>query len=135
MSKETPVSGPVQVKVYTTLERLGAATVKEIARACCLTEMQVSGAVDKFLQTNRAYICEWRFEAVNSSSRVVKLGRGDSVPRWKTAKGQEKIPKGDMHLLDYKQQHLEHQKFMRDFKPRPDVAAAWLLNPVQGEAA
>jgi hypothetical protein len=135
MSKDIPVSGPVQVKVYSTLERLGAATSKEIARACGLTEMQVVSAVDKFLEANRAYICDWKFEAVNSSSRVIKLGRGVSVPRWKSAKGEHKIPKGDMHLLDYRQQHLAHQEFMKNFKPHPDVAAAWLLNPIQGKSA
>lgn len=135
MNKDTPVTGPVQIAVYTALERLNTATVKEIARACGLTEMQVSGAVDKFLQTNRVHICEWRFDAVNSSCRVVKLGRGDSVPRWQNSKGKEKIPKSDMHLLDFKQHHLAHHEFMRNFKPRPDVAAAWLLNPIEGEVA
>jgi hypothetical protein len=136
MKKQTPpLPGGIQVKVYQTLEQLGTGTVKKIAQVSGLTEAQVSGAVDTFIEKNKAYICEWSFESSHSSARVIKLGRGDNVPRWKTSKGQDKIPKGDMHLLDYRQQHLEHQKFMQNFKPHPDVAAAWLLNPIQGESA
>ena len=134
-TKDTPVSGTIQVKVYQTLERLGTGTVKEIAQVSGLTDLQVAGAVDKFIQNNKAYICEWTFETSNSSARVIKLGRGVSVERWKTSKGQDRVPKGDLHLLDYRQQHREHQEFVRNFRPRPDVAAAWLLNPVDGELA
>lgn len=133
MKKATP--GTVQIAVYQTLERLGTGTIKEITKASGLTEMQVIGVVDRFIQLKKAYVCDWRFESANSSCRVIKLGNGVSVERWKSGKGKERIPKGDLHLLDYRQQHLAHQEFMRNFRPRPDVAAAWLLNPVDGELA
>jgi len=136
MKKQTqPLPGGIQVKVYQTLEQLGTGTVKKIAQVSGLTEAQVSGAVDTFIEKNKAYICDWSFESSHSSARVIKLGRGVSVERWKSSKGQDRVPKGDLHLLDYRQQHLAHQEFMRNFRPRPDVAAAWLLNPVDGELA
>jgi len=131
----TPISGKIQVQVYTTLERIGAGTIKEIAEASGLSDSQVSNAIDKFLELDRVYICDWRQAAGTSLSRVLKAGRGVNAPRHKDRKTPVKLPKTDLHLLDYRQQHREHQEFMRNFKPRPDVAAAWLLNPVQGDAA
>lgn len=35
-----------------------------------------------------------------------------------------------IHLIDDKTGHPEHFKFMKKFKPHPDVAAAWLFNDI-----
>ena len=132
-AKDLTLTGAVQIKVYTALEQLGAATARNIAAHSGLTELQVVGAMDRFVELERAYVMEWRIDNGRSAARVFKLGRGANAPRAQSNKMEARTPKGDMHLLDYKQQHLEHQKFMQNFIPRPDVAAAWLLNPVQGE--
>jgi hypothetical protein len=134
-SRDLNLTGAVQIKVYTALEQLGAATAKDIAAHAGLTELQVVGAVDRFIEIERAYVMEWRVASGRSAARVFKLGRGANAPRVQSNKVEARTPKGDMHLLDYRQQHLEHQKFMQNFKPHPDVAAAWLLNPIQGESA
>jgi len=132
-AKDLNLTGAVQIKVYTALEQLGAATARNIAAHSGLTELQVVGAMDRFVELERAYVMEWRIDNGRSAARVFKLGKGANAPRAQSNKMEARTPKGDMHLLDYKQQHLEHQKFMQNFIPRPDVAAAWLLNPVQGE--
>jgi hypothetical protein len=132
-SKDLTLTVAVQIKVYTALEQLGSATARNIAAHSGLTELQVVGAVDRFVELERAYVMEWRIDNGSSAARVFKLGGGANAPRTQSNKMEARTPKGDMHLLDYKQQHLEHQKFMQNFIPRPDVAAAWLLNPAQGE--
>jgi len=111
-------------KVFKTLEKINTGSIKDIAIACNMSELQVTTAVDRLLELNKAYIREWNFtETSRCPVRVIKLGRGVNASRERKSD----IVNRNSINLDLKLKMIEHKKWLETFKPHPDVAAAWLF--------
>jgi hypothetical protein len=111
-------------KVFQTLEKINTGSIKDIAIACNMSELQVTTAVDTLLKLNKAYIREWNFtETSRCPVRVIKLGRGVNASRERKSD----IVNRNSINLDLKLKMIEHKKWLETFKPHPDVAAAWLF--------
>jgi len=111
-------------KVYKALETINQSTVNEIAAACNISYQQATTAVDRLLELNKAYILEWSStETSRCPVRVIKLGRGFNAPRERKSD----IVNRNSINLDLKLKMAEHQKWMKNFKPHADIAAAWMM--------
>ena len=111
-------------KVFQTLEKINTGSIKDIAIACNMSELQVTTAVDTLLKLNKAYIREWNYtETSRCPVRVIKLGRGVNASRERKSD----IVNRNSINLDLKLKMIEHKEWLKTFKPHPDVAAAWLF--------
>jgi hypothetical protein len=112
-------------KVYLTLERIDKGTIKQIAKSCGMTDLQVTGAVDRLIEINKAHVQGWdHTETSRCPVRVVRLGRGVNAPRERKVN----IIERDTSMIDTNLKMAEHRRFMKSFKPHPDYAAAWLFH-------
>lgn len=112
-------------KVYLTLEQTKKGTVKEIAIACNMTNAQVTTAVDRLLELNKAHVNGWNHtETSRCPVRIIRLGRGVNAPRERKSD----IVERDTSMIDTKLKMAEHKRWLATFVPHPDYAAAWLLN-------
>jgi hypothetical protein len=110
-------------KVFITLERMNKGSVKQIAAACNMTTIQVTNAVERLIEINKAHVSEWNHsETARSPVRVIKLGRGVNKTRGRKVN----ITERDTSQYDIKLKMAEHKKWLQTFKPHPDVAAAWI---------
>jgi hypothetical protein len=111
-------------KVYLVLEQIKKGTIKEISATCDLTPQQVTNAVDRLLELNKAHVKEWNHtETSRCPVRVITLGRGVNAPRERKSD----ITERDEIAIDTKLKQAEHRRFMANFKPHPDIAAGWMF--------
>ena len=111
-------------KVFKTLEKINTGSIKDIAIACNMSELQVTTAIDRLLELKKAFISEWNYtETSRCPVRVIKLGRGVNAVRERKSK----IDSCKSISLDLKLKMIEHKKWLETFKPHPDVAAAWMM--------
>jgi len=111
-------------KVFQTLEKINTGSIKDIAIACNMSELQVTTAIDRLLELKKAFISEWNYtETSRCPVRVIKLGRGVNAVRERKSK----IDSCKSISLDLKLKMIEHKKWLETFKPHPDVAAAWMM--------
>jgi hypothetical protein len=111
-------------KVFLTLEQINQGTVKQIAAACNMTPLQATNAIDRLLELNKAHVAEWNHtETSRCPVRVIKLGRGVN----KSRERKSDIVERDTSIHDVKLKMAEHKRWLATFKPRPDVAAAWIV--------
>jgi hypothetical protein len=112
-------------KVYLTLEQIKKGTVKEIAAACNMTNLQATHAVDRLLELRKAHVNGWdHTETSRCPVRVIRLGRGANAPRSRKSDLVER----DTSQYDIKLKMAEHKRWFATFKPQPDYAAAWLFH-------
>ena len=117
-------------KVYLTLEQIKKGTVKEIAAACNMTNLQTTAAIDRLLELKKAHVNGWNHtETSRCPVRIIRLGRGVNAPRERKAN----IVERDTSMIDTKLKMAEHKRWLATFKPHPDVAAAWLFNKPRSE--
>jgi hypothetical protein len=111
-------------KVFLTLEQINQGTVKQIAAACNMTPMQTTNAIERLIELNKAHVVEWNHtETARCPVRVIKLGRGVN----KSRERKSDIVERDTSIHDAKLKMAEHKRWLATFKPRPDVAAAWMV--------
>jgi len=112
-------------KVYLTLEQINKGTIKQIAKACNMTDAQVTAAIDRLLELKKAHVNGWNHtETSRCPVRIIRLGRGVNAPRERKSD----IVERDTSMIDTKLKMAEHKRWLATFKPQPDVAAAWLFN-------
>jgi hypothetical protein len=115
-------------KVYLALEQINKGTVREIAIACNMPHLQVTTAVDRLLELNKAHVNGWNHtETSRCPVRIIKLGRGANAPRGR------KSDERDTTQYDIKLKMAEHKRWFATFNPHPDYAAAWLFNKPRSE--
>ena len=112
-------------KVYQTLEKINSGTIKEIAAACNMTDVQATNAVDRLLELRKAHVKGWNHtETSRCPVRIIKLGRGANAPRERKSD----IVERDTSMIDTKLKMAEHKRWLATFKPHPDYASAWLFH-------
>jgi hypothetical protein len=112
-------------KVFKKLEQINKGTIKQIAIACNLTDLQVTAAVDRLLELNRAHVSDWdHTETSRCAVRIIKLGRGVKAPRQRKSD----IIERDTSKYDINLKMAEHKRWAATFTPHPDPAAAWLFH-------
>jgi hypothetical protein len=111
--------------VFRKLEQINKGTIKQIAIACNMTDLQVTGAVDRLIEINRAHVQGWdHTETSRCPVRVIRLGRGSNAPRERKSN----IVERDTSHYDVKLKMAEHKRWAATFTPHADPAAAWLFN-------
>jgi hypothetical protein len=111
-------------KVFVTLERIKKGTIKQIAADCNMTTTQVTHAIDRLIEINKAHVNNWdHSETARCPVRVIKLGRGVNKTRGRKVN----ITERDTSQYDVKLKMAEHKRWAATFKPHPDEAAAWMM--------
>jgi hypothetical protein len=111
-------------KVFLTLERIKKGTIKQIAADCNMTTTQVTHAIDRLIEINRAHVSGWdHSETARCPVRVIKFGRGVNKTRGRKVN----ITERDTSQHDVKLKMAEHKRWAATFKPHPDEAAAWMM--------
>ena len=111
--------------VFRKLEQINKGTIKQIAIACNMTDAQVTTAVDRLIELNKAHVNGWNHtETSRCPARIIRLGRGSNAPRQRKSN----IVERDTSHYDVKLKMAEHKRWLATFEPRPDYAAAWLFN-------
>jgi predicted ArsR family transcriptional regulator len=146
-----------QQMVINAIQREGIASVPVIMKTLDLSLKAVKAHVQRLEQDNYIRVIDWVRGANGGAIKVYAVGAGENKPldraAFKAKIKQEKARKArtlrnnsydpfapviqnsgwvsKIHSLDYSIHHADHIKFMERFQPRPDVAAAWLANPVE----
>jgi hypothetical protein len=112
-------------KVFRKLEQINKGTIKQLAIACNMTDLQVTAAVEQLLEIKKAHVQGWdHTETSRCPVRVIRLGRGSNAPRERKSD----IVERDTSHYDVKLKMAEHKRWLATFEPRPDYAAAWLFH-------
>jgi hypothetical protein len=111
--------------VFKKLEQINSGTIKQLSIACNMTDAQVTAAVDRLLELNKAHVNGWdHTETSRCPVRIIKLGRGLNAPRQRKTDLIER----DTTTMDIKLKMAEHRRWAASFKPHPDHAAGWLFH-------
>lgn len=112
-------------KVFRKLEQINKGTIKQLAIACNMTDLQATAAVERLLEMKKAHVQGWdHTETSRCPVRIIRLGRGSNAPRERKSD----IVERDTSHYDVKLKMAEHKRWAATFTPHPDPAAAWLFH-------
>ena len=98
-------------KITNALKELGEASSKELAKVTQLPRGSVTNVIKVLHEVGMVHISDWKMNKTTMLTRIYKWGPGEDV---------------DQPVLSYANSKR------KIFKPRADVAAAWLQNLTQG---
>lgn len=141
------MKSPKQDQAFDIISRRDKLTVAQIAKEMGIAVKAAGAHLRRLEQAGRIHVSEWRFTGA-TMSKCYTAGFGESVTYTSKRKPKKKQPKPERKdkldeyiapndswistlYADPRTNHAEHIRFMNNFKPRPDDAAAWLFTEIR----
>lgn len=105
------------IHVYEYISRKPGVLMNDIARDTGLQLKNVNYHVRILRRASMVYVSDWSYSSKNVPVMLLSAGNKMDV---------EKPPIREESIM----RHEKRLKFSETFRPRPDEAAAWLLNPI-----